>query len=235
MYFLIGLCFLNLVVCVWFFARKNKLGMKNVLVCIAHPDDECMFFAPLISQLVSEDCTVSVHCFSNGNAEGLGKQREKELESSCKLLGVSKVSIGKFKDGFDQVWNHNELAKELESHFTESAGSIAADSFDCIFTFDGNGVSGHPNHIDCRYGVRKFCHSHKIPVYELESVNLFRKYSAFFDVVSVASLCVFVPVKYFFRSYQAMKCHQSQLVWFRRLYILFSRYMYINTFKVYRE
>lgn len=28
---------------------------------------------------------------------------------------------------------------------------------------------------------------------------------------------------------KAMSCHHSQLIWFRHLYILFSRYMRINT------
>ncbi|KFM75685.1 hypothetical protein X975_23223, partial [Stegodyphus mimosarum] len=28
-----------------------------------------------------------------------------------------------------------------------------------------------------------------------------------------------------------MKAHQSQYVWFRKLYILFSRYLYVNTFE----
>lgn len=32
----------------------------------------------------------------------------------------------------------------------------------------------------------------------------------------------------FFKSRAAMKCHASQLVWFRYLYVLFSRYMLIN-------
>lgn len=29
----------------------------------------------------------------------------------------------------------------------------------------------------------------------------------------------------------AMFCHRTQLLWFRHLYIAFSRYMFINTFR----
>uniref|UniRef100_A0A0E9S0P0 Uncharacterized protein n=1 Tax=Anguilla anguilla TaxID=7936 RepID=A0A0E9S0P0_ANGAN len=31
---------------------------------------------------------------------------------------------------------------------------------------------------------------------------------------------------------RAMFCHRSQLLWFRHLYLLLSRYMLINTFQV---
>ena len=30
---------------------------------------------------------------------------------------------------------------------------------------------------------------------------------------------------------KAMQCHWSQYVWFRRLYVIFSRYMIMNTLK----
>jgi len=30
---------------------------------------------------------------------------------------------------------------------------------------------------------------------------------------------------------RAMEAHTSQLVWFRKLYLLFSRYLYINTIR----
>lgn len=41
--------------------------MGRVLLVIAHPDDECMFFGPLIYSLTQRDgCQVYVLCLSNG-------------------------------------------------------------------------------------------------------------------------------------------------------------------------
>lgn len=41
--------------------------MGRVLLVIAHPDDECMFFGPLIYTLTQRDgCQVYVLCLSNG-------------------------------------------------------------------------------------------------------------------------------------------------------------------------
>jgi len=37
--------------------------------------------------------TLSLLCLSNGNADGLGRQREKELELSCKELGFHNTPV----------------------------------------------------------------------------------------------------------------------------------------------
>ena len=55
---------------------------------IAHPDDEAMFFLPTICGLKhhkqqNPDCQLWLVCLSNGNYNGLGKQREQELYQSC--------------------------------------------------------------------------------------------------------------------------------------------------------
>jgi len=55
---------------------------KNILYIIAHPDDEAMFFQPSIVTLRDKN-KLFLLCLSNGNAEGLGRIREKELERSC--------------------------------------------------------------------------------------------------------------------------------------------------------
>lgn len=42
--------------------------MKDIiLLVIAHPDDECMFFAPTILNLLKEGYTVYLLCLSAGN------------------------------------------------------------------------------------------------------------------------------------------------------------------------
>jgi N-acetylglucosaminylphosphatidylinositol deacetylase len=71
----------------------------NILLLTAHPDDECMFFAPTILALVALGQKISSDgtntgsslyslCLSAGNADGLGATRKYELESSLDVLGV---------------------------------------------------------------------------------------------------------------------------------------------------
>jgi N-acetylglucosaminylphosphatidylinositol deacetylase len=84
--------------------QLNPTGSKafdgNILLLTAHPDDECMFFAPTILALAalqqpsfsSRNPTSSPSlyslCMSVGNADGLGAVRKYELESSLDLLGI---------------------------------------------------------------------------------------------------------------------------------------------------
>jgi N-acetylglucosaminylphosphatidylinositol deacetylase len=65
---------------------QRNIRKHNILYVIAHPDDEAMFFVPSILELRRTN-NLHLLCLSNGNADGLGKIREKELHASCKYLG----------------------------------------------------------------------------------------------------------------------------------------------------
>ncbi|XP_068326135.1 uncharacterized protein [Pyrus communis] len=111
-----------------------------------------------------------------------------------------------------------------------------------IITFDNYGVSGHCNHRDVHYGVRKLLQASsegKIEAWELVSTNIFRKYSGPVDIwlsslnpmqsshEVVHCLLNEQPRK----SFLAMAQHSSQWVWFRKLFVAFSSYTYVNTLK----
>ena len=65
---------------------------KRPLLLTAHPDDECMFFAPTILALQEAPLLhpPKLHslCLSVGNADGLGDIRRRELEGSLEVLGI---------------------------------------------------------------------------------------------------------------------------------------------------
>lgn len=116
-----------------------------------------------------------------------------------------------------------------------------------IFTFDEGGVSHHPNHIAVYLGLRRALkrlqNSHVITTsdlrssnqphllaFALDSTSVLRKYSGIFDsVVSFGNRRVVFSFDLKL-NYQAMTAHYSQFVWYRHLFVVFSRYSYMNTF-----
>ncbi|CAG13374.1 unnamed protein product, partial [Tetraodon nigroviridis] len=71
-------------------------------------------------------------------------------------------------------------------------------------------------------------------VLSLVTVGLFRKYMSFLELplswLMPSSLCCCVGLHGYRLAKEAMFCHHTQLLWFRYLYITFSRYMFVNTF-----
>ena len=66
-------------------------GSANILLLTAHPDDECMFFAPTILALhdaITPPPALYSLCLSVGNADGIGDTRRHELARSLEVLGI---------------------------------------------------------------------------------------------------------------------------------------------------
>ncbi|KAJ7040731.1 carbohydrate esterase family 14 protein [Mycena alexandri] len=204
----------------------------NILLLTAHPDDECMFFAPTILALAA----LQQPAISNRNPRssletqaGLGAIRKYELESSLDLLGVDTDK------------------RLLVDHPYWDAQIIAS-----ILTFDGQGVSGHPNHKSLPFGAKELISTlkevrlytadnnpaaHKIyghsgpvvgqirPLREQPAAPL----GGTTDAITGQAMPVFVSgIKEYWAALQAMRAHPSQLEWFRWLYVIFSRYMWVN-------
>lgn len=206
---------------------------KNILFVIAHPDDECMFFAPTIISLTNAGHNVYLVCLSKGNFYGQGEKRKKELVTSCTVLGIpvrnlSIVDDERFQDGMDNMWEPAALGDTILS-VVQRVGAEA------VITFDQFGVSNHPNHVALHTALTQLQSSGKMKdvcLYVLESTNIVRKYISFFDIPysSIVNMTTFIcSPKEVWYAWKAMKCHKTQMVWFRKLYIIFSRYMYVNT------
>ncbi|NXD82773.1 PIGL acetylase, partial [Halcyon senegalensis] len=172
----------------------------------------------------------------SGNYYNQGEIRKKELEQSCFLLGIpaSDVTVIDHRDLPDNPaveWDTQLLAAVVLKH-------VEANNINLVVTFDAGGVSGHVNHISL-YTALRYPVPHapsRCRVLVLESVNLFRKYISILDV----PVSCLLPRDALFilteeeteQARRAMRCHRSQLLWFRHLYMLFSRYMVINSLRL---
>ncbi|KAF4553785.1 N-acetylglucosaminyl-phosphatidylinositol de-N-acetylase-like protein 1 [Elsinoe fawcettii] len=177
---------------------------KRILLLIAHPDDEAMFFSPSVLALTRPHLGnhLKILCLSTGNADGLGSVRRHELVKSGLLLGVRSESDvlvlddERFPDSMTKTWDQDAIVDLLTKTFapdtakTKKDGPVKA-SIDVLITFDEEGVSSHPNHKSLYHGSRAFVQSlvkgregwdSAIKLYVLPSVGIARKYASVLDV-----------------------------------------------------
>uniref|UniRef100_A0A182QWQ5 N-acetylglucosaminylphosphatidylinositol deacetylase n=1 Tax=Anopheles farauti TaxID=69004 RepID=A0A182QWQ5_9DIPT len=220
----------------WLVRRAHLPPCNRALLVTAHPDDEVMFFGPTILELRRRQCRVFVLCLSEGNHDRKGPIRRQELWDACESLGIrpediTLVNATHLQDDPATEWKTvtiaNQLLRQVESLDVE-----------LLITFDKEGVSGHPNHCAIYFATASLCLSGLIPssckVLTLETVNLCRKYMSIFDLpVSLLLSTNWVILNWKARRavQNAMRLHNSQMVWFRKLYIVFSRYMVINSLR----
>ncbi|KAK9874450.1 hypothetical protein WA026_002789 [Henosepilachna vigintioctopunctata] len=238
-------CFLYIVLCIflyfavirWRVLKFNKVvrNSKRVLIVTAHPDDECMFFGPTILNLTKEENTkVYLVCLSSGRNYGMGRVRTEELYNSCKVLGIDDSNI--------VIISHEDLPDDIHIRWPEETVAeiilryIETYDITTLITFDRTGISSHPNHYSIYYAVAHLSVGKEIPkgckVYVLESINIFRKYWFILDIpLSFLLSRTRYIVGHHDRTtiHQAMAQHKSQLLWFRKIYLIFSRYIVINT------
>lgn len=187
----------------WTARSLPTLVNKRILLLIAHPDDEAMFFSPALTRLTAPELgnTVIILCLSSGDADGLGPTRCKELVDSALTLGVREreyvvvLDDEKLKDGMDQAWDAKHIAAILTRYFapgvaTQSAKQAPKTNIDALLTFDAGGVSAHPNHVALLAGSKAFLASvmarHRgweapIKLYALTTTNVLRKYASVLD------------------------------------------------------
>ncbi|KAL8956999.1 MAG: hypothetical protein Q9193_005619 [Seirophora villosa] len=178
---------------------------KRICLLIAHPDDEAMFFSPALLALTRQHTGnhVKILCLSNGDADGLGKVREKELVASAAILGLRSrgdvlvLDSPEFRDGMDTRWDKGKIVEVLREAFGGQAskqrdpdGDAPTATIDVLVTFDRYGVSGHPNHIALYHGARAWLdglmkgkEGWRCPVelHTLTSTSILRKYISFLD------------------------------------------------------
>ncbi|XP_051552573.1 N-acetylglucosaminyl-phosphatidylinositol de-N-acetylase-like isoform X2 [Myxocyprinus asiaticus] len=158
-------------------ARVRGTEARALLVT-AHPDDECMFFAPTVLKLVESKAAVYLLCLSTGNYNNQGPQRKRELLDSCAVLGIpgNHVTIIDDKELPDDPavhWSTALISSLILKHIQNYNISL-------VLTFDGRGVSGHANHIAISKALSHLASAGRLPegcqIFSLHTINILRKY-----------------------------------------------------------
>jgi N-acetylglucosaminylphosphatidylinositol deacetylase len=140
----------------------------------------------------------------------------------------------------DQIWPPEVVADSVMHH-------IEKWNIDTVITFDMNGmktyfiaiyfslpgVSGHPNHIATFLGVKHLARTGTgaAEFYALDSTPLPVKYFSWLAIPFVAQnkLRKRFILNDFPAVWAAMEAHTSQLVWFRRIYLCFTSFAFVNS------
>jgi LmbE family N-acetylglucosaminyl deacetylase len=117
------------------------------LAVVAHPDDESFGLGAILSAFAAAGSSVSVLCFTHGEASTLhgvdGDLREiraRELADAAACLGVDTVRLLEEPDG--------ALGRDGDRPLVDAVLSAVADvAPDGLIVFDDDGITGHPDHI----------------------------------------------------------------------------------------
>ena len=220
--------------------------VRSALFVFAHPDDETMFFTPTIRALVEGGTQVRVLCLSTGQQRPGLRPRSDELRAAASILGISDVEVidsVDMRDGMEIKWPAEVVDAAVLASYKKSPADV-------VVTFDREGVSSHLNHICTHHGVALFAaREGSPPCYCIDTVHVPRKFCSVVDVVfswilsavlrslrfgsenrSAFPLSIFIAYPGLALVLRAMLGgHASQYVWFRWLYVAFSRYAFVNT------
>ncbi|XP_024080629.1 N-acetylglucosaminyl-phosphatidylinositol de-N-acetylase [Cimex lectularius] len=213
---------------------KDLNRLRRVLLVTAHPDDECMFFGPTVLQLLKTSNLYLV-CLSSGDYYGEGHVRREELWASCATLGINPNNI--------QLYHHDALLDDPIGEWNDILianiilSQIETLAIDMVISFDGSGVSGHKNHISIYKGLEYLRTNNMLPndceCYALNTVSILRKFFGVMNILFDISFSSYV-LTCSYKEQQiiklAMSKHASQYIWFRKVFMFFSRYTYINSF-----
>lgn len=115
---------------------------KYNLLIAAHPDDETIFFGGLLQ--VYRRKPWKVVCVTDGNADGQGQKRKRDLFSACDKMRVKACEMWDFKDRYESRLDIGPLIEQLRKETPSE-----------VFTHGILGEYGHPHHQDVSLAVHR--------------------------------------------------------------------------------
>lgn len=189
--------------------REGLHEEPKVLLLIAHPDDESVFFAPTLMALRRHKISTHILCLSPGDYEYDGAERTRELISLAKYIGIPEdhVEVKSFPDQPGLLWDPIETIDALDQ-------AVKHWDINVVISFDNYGVSGHANHVSCYRALRDY--EGDVKKYILNS--FMRRYS--YERLT-AHGCTDAALL-------MLGKHRSQDTWWRRLRVWFGVHSRVN-------
>lgn len=119
------------------FRMKKK---TKALICIAHPDDETIFFGGLI---LSKQYDWTAVCVTDANADGQGAKRMDQFRKACRRLNIQKTFCLNYPDIFSERVDTQKLILDLKK----------LGSFQKVLTHGPLGEYGHIHHQDVSWAT----------------------------------------------------------------------------------
>jgi len=122
----------------------------RLLAVFAHPDDESFGMAGTLAKYSAMGVVTALICATRGEAgqsngladspEALGALRTRELECAARAIGIHELYLLDWPDGAAAGWDMDLLVKQI-------GDLIRGSEPDVVITFDGDGVTRHPDHV----------------------------------------------------------------------------------------
>jgi len=211
---------------------------KNLLIVTAHPDDECLFFAPSILGVLDRNHQIKggLLVMSTGNNYGIGETRKQELRASCASLGIDggrcvALDDPSLQDDPKAWWDTDLIQKHVAQH-------VKKWSIDAIITFDAGGVSGHINHRAVSAAIRAYASSdsNAPAAYMVTTTTLLRKYTILGDLPLTALPFAWrILTAIFFPARPSVAGSPAESAWGGRALAANSWHRYLKTREAFRQ
>jgi LmbE family N-acetylglucosaminyl deacetylase len=129
------------------FGFEGLPSWRSVLAVVAHPDDESFGLGAVIDGFVRAGASVSLVCFTRGEASTLhgvdgelSEVRAAELADAAAVLGITSVRLLSYPDGALAEVPIDELVEQVLDLVDETGA-------EGLLAFDPSGVTGHPDHV----------------------------------------------------------------------------------------
>jgi LmbE family N-acetylglucosaminyl deacetylase len=138
---------------------------QDVLVVVAHPDDESFGLGAVLHAFAERGSRSRVLCFTHGEAStlhgvdgDLAAVRAGELDAASRRLGVEGVELLDYPDGSLAAQEASELAGHVQRHAPETGAGM-------LLVFDNGGITGHPDHQAATDAALEAAITLDVPVY----------------------------------------------------------------------
>ena len=136
--------------------KEDAIPSKTLLAIFAHPDDETTI-GPVLAKYAEQQSDVYLLITTDGRygvtnhaeipaGDSLVRVRNKELECSCKALGIHPPIQLNVYDGLRGIEGMSGIFSELALMKERMKAEIKKINPDVIITFGPEGDSGHPDH-----------------------------------------------------------------------------------------